>query len=323
MRENMKIIKADISDAAVVGYVHSTAWKQTYVDIFAEEYLNEDTPEKRTQECLDAWNDENISYYIIYVAEKAAGIVKIIASCAECEITSLYILEEYRNRGYGRQAITYLKKAFAGKKMQLWVLENNIKARHFYEKNGFKNTGRTRSIYRGNDYVQVQYELTQEIWAYEMYFDKETDTDKEMQTFMDCVPLKIDCVPLKKEHYQEYMHLYNECFYDMRKALDIEPYNWYSQESQIEEKAENIVVLLKDNEIVGSVACYGNEIDDLIVKKTYRNIGYGKQLLLWAINHIRQKNDSEITLHVAEWNEGALRLYEKVGFSVRKREKIR
>lgn len=44
----MEIIKADIRDADVVGYVHSTAWKQAYADVFAEEYLKEDTPEKRT-----------------------------------------------------------------------------------------------------------------------------------------------------------------------------------------------------------------------------------------------------------------------------------
>lgn len=43
--------------------------------------------------------------------------------------------------------------------MQLWVLEDNKKARRFYENNGFKSTGNTKVICRGNSYVQMQYEL--------------------------------------------------------------------------------------------------------------------------------------------------------------------
>ena len=51
----------------------------------------------------------------------------------------------------------------------------------------------------------------------------------------------------------------------MRKALDIEPYNFLSDYSQIEDKIKDIYLLTIENEIIGSVACYGNEIDDLIV----------------------------------------------------------
>lgn len=154
--------------------------------------------------------------------------------------------------------------------------------------------------------------MSQEVWAYELYYDKEI------------VPgCEICCTPFKEEYFEEYKHIYNECFYDMRKELDIIPYNWYSQYSHMADKISCIFVLLEDHHIIGSVACYGNEIDDLIVKKSHRNRGYGKQLLLWAMNYIRQRSDSEITLHVAEWNRGALRLYESVGFVVHKHERVR
>ncbi len=74
-------------------------------------------------------------------------------------MSSFYILDEYRNKGYGKQVVLYLRKVFDNLKMQLWVLENNRKARCFYENNGFKNTGRTRRINRGNFYTQLLYEL--------------------------------------------------------------------------------------------------------------------------------------------------------------------
>ena len=212
-----------------------------------------------------------------------------------------------------KQAITYIRKAFDMAKIQLWVLEANVNARRFYENNGFKNTGKIRSIYRGNNYRQLQYELLPEVWAYEMYY-----YDRKIESMPN-----IHCLPFREEYFEEYMCIYNECFYEMRKALDIEPYNWYSQYSQMEDKAENIFVLLEDDHIIGSVACFGNEIDDLIVRKSHQNRGYGKQLLLWAMNHIRQDNDQEITLHVAEWNKEALGLYESVGFLVRRRQKVR
>ena len=83
---------------------------------------------------------------------------------------------------------------------------------------------------------------------------------------------------------------------------------------QIVDKVEDIYLLVDKEETIGSVACYGNEIDDLIVSQEFQRQGYGKQLLLWAIWHIRERSNEPITLHVAAWNQGAIMLYEKCGF---------
>lgn len=148
--------------------------------------------------------------------------------------------------------------------------------------------------------------------AYEMKYDK---------SFVE--QSKISCVPFDARYFELYKSIYNECFYDMRKALDIEPYNYLNDYEQIREKASDIYLLVKDGEIIGSVACYGNEIDDLIVNKKFQKKGIGKQLLLWGMEQIRKKNTVPITLHVAEWNQNALRLYKNVGFEVISSEKIR
>lgn len=155
----MEIRRANVSDADAIGYIHSTAWKQAYADVFAEEYLNADTPEKRKQEFLESSGCKDISYYIVYEDEKAIGIAKVIGESDEYEIASFYILEQYCNKGYGKQVIAHLKKELDKKRMHLWVLEDNKKARRFYEKSGFINTGNIRMICRENPYVQLQYEL--------------------------------------------------------------------------------------------------------------------------------------------------------------------
>lgn len=154
----MRIIKADINDADLVGYVHSTAWKQVYKDIFPVDHLEADTPDVRACEFREACKDERILYFLLYENKTAAGIVKVESELNErCEILSIYILDEYRNKGYGKQFITYLKDTLEYKKIYLWVLEENIKARHFYESNGFCLTGKTRKVDRGKNFNQLQY----------------------------------------------------------------------------------------------------------------------------------------------------------------------
>lgn len=133
----------------------------------------------------------------------------------------------------------------------------------------------------------------------------------------------ISCIPFEQKYFQQYIRIYNACFYEMRKSLDIEPYNFLSGYIQIGEKSKDIFLLVSEEEIIGSVECYGNEIDDLIVNKKFQNKGYGKQLLLWGMNHIRQISNEPILLHVAKWNEKALRLYEKVGFDITNIESVR
>ena len=151
-----------------------------------------------------------------------------------------------------------------------------------------------------------------EIIAYEMKYVKD-NIEKN----------SISCIPFEQKYFQQYIRIYNACFYEMRKSLDIEPYNFLSGYIQIGEKSKDIFLLVSEEEIIGSVACYGSEIDDLIVNKKFQNKGYGKQLLLWGMNHIRQISNEPILLHVAKWNEKALRLYEKVGFDITNIESVR
>lgn len=56
------------------------------------------------------------------------------------EIISIYFLPEYMGKGYGSQLIKtvldeLIKQGFT--EVFLWVLEENVRARRFYEKNGF------------------------------------------------------------------------------------------------------------------------------------------------------------------------------------------
>ncbi|WP_296616406.1 GNAT family N-acetyltransferase [Ruminococcus sp.] len=132
----------------------------------------------------------------------------------------------------------------------------------------------------------------------------------------------IEMIPFHDRYYSQYEHIYNECFFDMRKALKIEPYSFLSNIQQIKDKKENIFLLMDGETVMGSVGCYGTEIDDLIVDKKYQGRGFGKHLLLWAIKHIREYTVEPITVHVAEWNQRAVKLYTQIGFVIKKRSAL-
>ena len=151
-----------------------------------------------------------------------------------------------------------------------------------------------------------------EIIAYEMIYNKTLKYQND-----------IICVPFQKEYWNEYMKIYNECFYKMRKALEVEPINFYYDYSQIRDKMKNIFLYLQNRVIIGAVCCYENELDDLIVEKSFQGQGIGQKLLLWGMNHIKEQGYEEIILHVAEWNQNAVKLYLKNGFSIKKRERVR
>ena len=153
----MIIRKAVSVDSKIIGRVHSIAWKQTYQNFFPKAYLEEDSPEKREKEFMEALNNKSISYLILEDNSEATGIVKLIFKQQTIEISSFYILEEFRGKGFGTQAFAFIKKLAADKTVILWVLENNSAARNFYEKMGMIFSGETRTINRGKDFIQYCY----------------------------------------------------------------------------------------------------------------------------------------------------------------------
>jgi len=122
----------------------------------------------------------------------------------------------------------------------------------------------------------------------------------------------------KEEFYDQYKAISEECFYEMRKSLNIKPHRVCSSSQDLNKiKDKNFLLLNADTaEIIGSVALLNNEIDELIVNKKYQGQGYGKKLLNFGINYFQTKNETNIFLRVARWNKKAMNLYEKSGFEV-------
>ncbi len=67
--------------------------------------------------------------------------------------------------------------------------------------------------------------------------------------------------------YEDYKRVYEACFSEMRAALKLFPVNCCDSREDLLKKANDIFILETSGKLAGSVAIYGNEIDDLIVAK--------------------------------------------------------
>ena len=145
----------------------------------------------------------------------------------------------------------------------------------------------------------------------------------EMRRFCKDIPaVGISCILFDKQYLEQYKIGYNAAFRPMREALNIKPYDWYHDTNKILDQSSDIYLLVEDEVLIGSVSCYGNEIDDLFVIDGYRHNGYGKQLLIWAMDHIASSGCDELILHVAEWNRSAVQMYKNEGFGIVKTDVI-
>lgn len=87
---------------------------------------------------------------------------------------------------------------------------------------------------------------------------------------------------------------------------------------------DNCIIVAQLNDIIiGYIAIVVNRgekqyvyIDDFSVKKEYRNLGIGSQLLQQAEEFVKGKDILDILLHVEMTNTSAQNLYKKNGFEI-------
>jgi GNAT superfamily N-acetyltransferase len=99
--------------------------------------------------------DELVEIGVIFVAEvenKIAGFAVILTK--EQRLSQLFVNENYQNFGIG-SALLNLAKRLCPQGLNLYTLQENFKARTFYEKHGFK--ARTFSINEFNGQPNVEY----------------------------------------------------------------------------------------------------------------------------------------------------------------------
>lgn len=165
----IKIRYANINDAKILGEIHAKSWQVAYKGIVPEEILANITPERREKyfekALTEGWEEDAL----IYKDNDAAGLI-CIGKCRDedksqeyGEVWGIYLSPEYWNDGLGRELMNWgLKelKVRGFKKVTLWVLEENQRARRFYELMGFKHDETVKEITIGKSLREYRYEIS-------------------------------------------------------------------------------------------------------------------------------------------------------------------
>lgn len=128
-------------DRMAISKVYEESWKYAYKGIIPQDYLDA-IPEGRWASGIDHPNRKTL------VCVDDGRIVGTSSFCKSRfeqfpdwgEVISLYLLPDYMGKGYGalllEAAVTALER-LGYEDVFLWVLEENSRARRFYEQHGF------------------------------------------------------------------------------------------------------------------------------------------------------------------------------------------
>ena len=132
-------------DLLEISGIYEQSWKFAYKDIIPQDYLDGIPSGRWAGNISRAGLNNNLAVLenAKFIGTSCFGRSRWEKFSEYGEIISIYFLPEYIGKGYGssliEKVIDELKK-LGYEKILLWVLEDNHRARKFYEKCGFVQT---------------------------------------------------------------------------------------------------------------------------------------------------------------------------------------
>lgn len=163
---DFQIIKATKENAVDMGFVHSCSWQKTYRGIIEDSIIADFTPEKRAEVFLQVIPNQPEEYYLFKVDGSAAGIASLSKSHEPNapthlgEIYSIYFHPRFWGTPATQAGLQFCidrLKVLGFTQIAIWVLNDNIRAKKFYEKYGFTFDGNTQEIKIGKSLLEVRY----------------------------------------------------------------------------------------------------------------------------------------------------------------------
>lgn len=127
------------------GYVHFTAWQETYGELMDERFLRAHT----LKACVDYALERPDNGFVALAEGSVVGFACLngeardfVTVPAAAEIVALYVLSAYQGQGIGSALLGRCFSAYPGRDFALFVLAGNERAIRFYERRGFGFTGK-------------------------------------------------------------------------------------------------------------------------------------------------------------------------------------
>ena len=141
--------------------VHCQAWKEAYVGLVDQDFLDRRTMEMSLQSAQWAF-DNGIATSIAKDGERVVGFVdfghyRLDGLHDAGEVYAIYVLKEYYGKGIG---YALMKRAFDAlseyPQTAVWVLTGNERAIRFYKRCGFEFDGEKKEIELGTPATEAR-----------------------------------------------------------------------------------------------------------------------------------------------------------------------
>jgi len=148
----LRVRPAELADAAAIGETHAAAWTAAYDHIFDASFLARAADGRRV-----GWRQSLpvllVAPSVVLVAECDGQVVGFAhagpepASPLAAEIFGFYVHPSLWGSGVADDLMTHTCSILADDRSEvvLWTFRDAGRARRFYEKAGFRTTGRTRA----------------------------------------------------------------------------------------------------------------------------------------------------------------------------------
>lgn len=145
------IREARKTDLRRIAEVHVTAWHEAYLKLVPPLVLEKVTVESR----LKAWDEwfelQDQQIHILLDENSILGFIRTSPAINRevppenfAELTHLYLHPDQISKGVGHQLFIHAKsllKDTGYRGLLLWTIEDNLRARHFYESHGMSADG--------------------------------------------------------------------------------------------------------------------------------------------------------------------------------------
>ena len=161
-----RVRPASPADASELARVYVESWRWAYPGLLPQRYLDRLSPEQHAQNWAVVIETERRA--ITWVAHDEQGCCGLASAgparsgaAGVGEVYTLYVSGRAAGRGVGRLLLAYavaqLKATLHGSAI-LWVLEDNERARRFYEREGWAHDGaRAREKIAGREVQLMRY----------------------------------------------------------------------------------------------------------------------------------------------------------------------
>lgn len=153
---------SESDDRNAVSRIYEESWKWAYKGIIPQDYLDS-IPSGKWAAGLDTAGRSSL---VMLENKEFIGTSSFCSSRfpefeGMGEIVSIYLLPEFAGKGYGRQLLDAVIGELSDMgfdEVFLWVLEENMRARGFYEKAGFTANGKfLEDNIGGKDLREIMY----------------------------------------------------------------------------------------------------------------------------------------------------------------------